>query len=180
MYDSYNCKKQKSHPGSLCKWEAWWELSLQRYAYFLKLQNFLRINFCKIPCFERRLHIVSENLARLTINFFRRFSVTTSWFTVDSPVEPSDCYTSKDTDACAKRSVIVGCIQLQFGQFCCKNTFLSKNLFINSLFSFIFLYFCRAFAINAFVNNNFDMKIVELNIQMGLLETLMLRIYVTR
>lgn len=45
---------------------------------FLKLQNFLRINFCKIPCFERRLHIVSENLARLTINFFRRFSVTTS------------------------------------------------------------------------------------------------------
>ena len=27
---------------------------------FLKLQNFLRINFCKVPCFERRLHIVSE------------------------------------------------------------------------------------------------------------------------
>ena len=33
VYDSYNCKKQKSHPGSLCKWEAWWKLSLQRYAY---------------------------------------------------------------------------------------------------------------------------------------------------
>lgn len=42
---------------------------------FLKLQNFLRINFCKVPCLERRLHIVCENLARLTINFFRRFSV---------------------------------------------------------------------------------------------------------
>ena len=36
----WNCKKQKSRPGSLCKWEAWWKLSLQRYAYFLKLQNF--------------------------------------------------------------------------------------------------------------------------------------------
>ena len=60
VYDSYNCKKQKSHPGSLCKWEAWWKLSPQRYVYFLKLQNFLRINFCKVPCFERRLHIVSE------------------------------------------------------------------------------------------------------------------------
>ena len=33
VYDSYNCKKQKSHPGSLCKWETWWKLSLQRYAY---------------------------------------------------------------------------------------------------------------------------------------------------
>ena len=32
----------------------------ERYVYFLKLQNFLRINFCKVPCFERRLHIVSE------------------------------------------------------------------------------------------------------------------------
>ena len=89
---------------------------------FLKLQNFLRINFCKVPCFERRLHIVSE----------------------------------------------------KFGSFCCysdcfaaKILFYLKNLLINSLFSFIFLYFCRAFAINAFVNNNFDMKIVELNYSNG-------------
>ena len=142
MYDSYNCKKQKSHPGSLCKWEAWWELSLQRYAYFLKLQNFLRINFCKLPCFERSLHIVSENLARLTINFFRRFSVTTSWFTVDSPVEPSDCYTSKDTDACAKRSVIDHLsvvFSCSLGSFAAKTLFYLKNLLINSLFS---LFFC--------------------------------------
>lgn len=122
MCDSYNCKKQKSHPGSLCKWKAWWKLSPQRYVYFLKLQNFLRINFCKVPCFERRLHIVSE----------------------------------------------------KFGSFCCysdcfaaKILFYLKNLLINSLFSFIFLYFCRAFAINALVNNNFDMKIVELKYSNG-------------
>ena len=111
---------------------------------FFETTNFLRINFCKVPCFERRLHIVSENLARLTINFFRRFSVTTSWFTVDSPVEPSDCYTSKDADACAKRSVIDHLsvvFLLLFGLFCCKNTFLPKKLFINSLFSFIFRIF---------------------------------------
>ena len=36
VYDSYNCKKQKSHPGSLCKWKAWWKLSPQRYVYFFE------------------------------------------------------------------------------------------------------------------------------------------------
>ena len=111
---------------------------------FLKLQKFLRINFCKVPCFERRLHIVSENLARLTINFFRRFSVAVSWFTVDSPVEPSDCYTFKDTDSCVKQrvvdhlSVVFSC---SLGSFAAKTLFYLKKLFINSLFSFIFCTF---------------------------------------
>ena len=111
---------------------------------FLKLQKFLRINFCKVPCFERRLHIVSENLARLTINFFRRFSVAVSWFTVDSPVEPSDCYTFKDTDSCVKQrvvdhlSVVFSC---HLDCFAAKTLFYLKNLFINSLFSFIFCTF---------------------------------------
>ena len=86
--------------------------------FFLKLQNFLRINFCKVPCFERRLHIVCENLARLTINFFRRFSVAVS-------------------------RPFVGYFQLQFGQFCCKNTFYLKNLFINSIFLFVFCIFAE-------------------------------------
>ena len=142
----WNCKKQKSHPGSLCKWEAWWKLSPQRYVYFLKQQNFLRINFCKIPCFERRLHIVSENLARLTINFFRRFSVTTSWV-----YNWFSCSAFRQLHFqrhwCLRQAEcnrpFVGCIQLQFGQFCCKNTFLPKNLFINSLFSFIFCIFAE-------------------------------------
>ena len=123
----WDCKMQKSHPGSLCKWEAGWELSPQRYVYFLKLQNFLRINFCKVPCFERRLHIVSEKLTRLTINFFRRFSVAVSWFTVDSPVEPSDCYTSKDIDPCVKQSV-VDHLSVIFS--CSLGSFAAKTLFI--------------------------------------------------
>lgn len=111
---------------------------------FFEITKLLRINFCKVPCFERRLHIVSENLARLTINFFRRFSVAVSRFTVDSPVEPSDCYTSKNTDACAKRSVIdqlsvVFCCSL--GCFAPKTLFYLKNLLINSLFSFVFCNF---------------------------------------
>ena len=50
--------------------------------------------------------------------------------TVDSPVEPSDCYISKDTDTCVKRSVIAPLsvvFLLSFGQFCYKNTFLPKK-----------------------------------------------------
>ena len=82
-------------------------------------------------------------------------------FTIDSPVVLSDSYTSKDTDACAKRSVIDHLsvvFSCSLGSFAAKTLFHLKNLFINNLFSFFFLYFCRAFAINAFVNNNFDMN----------------------
>ena len=47
----WNCKKQKSRPGSLCKWEAWWKLSPQRYVYFFETAKLLRINLCKILVF---------------------------------------------------------------------------------------------------------------------------------
>ena len=138
---------QKPHPGSLCKWEAWWKLSLQRYAYFLKLQNFLRINFCKIPCFERRLHIVSENLARLTINFFRRFSVTTSWV-----YNWFSCSAFRQLHFqrhwCLRQAEcnrpFVGCFSVVIRiVFAAKTLFCLKNLLINSLFSFIFCTFVQ-------------------------------------
>ena len=51
-------------------------------------------------------------------------------FTIDSPVVLSDSYTSKDTDACDKPSVIDHLsvvFLLLFGLFCCKNTFLPKK-----------------------------------------------------
>ena len=64
--------------------------------------------------------------------------------TVDSPVELSDCYTSKDTDTCAKRSVIDHLsvvFSCSLGSFAAKTLFYLKKLFINSLFSFIFCNF---------------------------------------
>ena len=137
----WDCKMQKPHPGSLCKWEAWWKLSLQRYAYFLKLQNFLRINHCKILVFERRLHIVSENLARLTINYFRRFSVTTGWVYCWFSCRTLDCYISNNKDFCAKRSVIDrwSVVYICYpDSFAAKTLFHLKNLFIISVYWIIY------------------------------------------
>lgn len=65
-------------------------------------------------------------------------------FTIDSPVVLSDSYTSKDTDACAKPSVIDP-LSVVFSCYlrCIAAFFLPKNLFINSLFSFIFCIFAE-------------------------------------
>ena len=68
----------KSKSPTLVRCASGVETVTAKVCIFFEITKLLRINFCKIPCFERRLHIVSENLARLTINFFRRFSVTTS------------------------------------------------------------------------------------------------------
>ena len=65
-------------------------------------------------------------------------------FTIDSPVVLSDSYTSKDTDACAKRSVIDrwSVVYICYpDSFAAKTLFHLKNLFINNLFSFIFCTF---------------------------------------
>ena len=65
-------------------------------------------------------------------------------FTIDSPVVLSDSYTSKDTDACAKPSVIDHLsvvFSCSLDSFAAKTLFYLKNLFINSLFSFIFYTF---------------------------------------
>ena len=138
---------QKSHPGSLCKLGAWWKLSPQRYVYFFETAKLLRINFCKIPCFERRLHIVSENLARLTINFFRRFSVTTSWV-----YNWFSCSAFRQLHFqrhwCLRQAEcnrpFVGCFSVVIRiVFAAKTLFYIKNLLINSLFSFIFCTFAE-------------------------------------
>ena len=115
--------------------------------------------------------LLVKNLARLTINFFRRFSVTTSWvynwFSCSAfrqlHFQRHWCLRQVECNR-----PFVGCFSVVIRiVFAAKTLFYIKNLLINSLFSFIFLYFCRAFAINAFVNNNFDMKIVELNYSNG-------------
>ena len=67
-------------------------------------------------------------------------------FTIDSPVVLSDSYTSKDTDACAKPSVIDHLsvvFSCSLDSFAAKTLFYLKNLLINSLFSFIFCTFAE-------------------------------------
>ena len=67
-------------------------------------------------------------------------------FTIDSPVVLSDSYTSKDTDACAKPSVIDHLsvvFSCSLGSFAAKTLFYLKNLLINSLFSFVFCIFAE-------------------------------------
>lgn len=36
--------QQKSHPNPLCKWEAWWELSVQRYNIIFESPNIIGEN----------------------------------------------------------------------------------------------------------------------------------------
>ena len=83
----WNCKKQKSRPGSLCKWEAWWKLSPQRYVYFFETAKLLRINLCKILVFYRRLHITCVSFVLLQSITSEGLVLQQIEFFVDSPVE---------------------------------------------------------------------------------------------
>ena len=83
----WDFKKQKSHIGSLCKWEAWWKLSPQRYVYFFETAKLLRINLCIILVFQRRLHINCVSFVLLQSITSEGLVLQQIEFSLDSPVE---------------------------------------------------------------------------------------------